>query len=205
MTGSTQITDAQVFELYGRSLYLCGAIETRIKNMLQGAGGIIVFDLPKDLNLIPKMIEDGFKKLKEKDDKLLKQSLGNVWQSVLERIYEVPNDKDIEKAESEGKFAFKMNFHISSKGHLVAAKRRMSALIDHRNYLAHKFSAEYPLNTPESCTDAFNLLTEKYEVIKRAFDFFDADFKITHQMKQYFSQIQFDKLNFSEEKKVKGK
>lgn len=161
MKEPNQTTPVQVFELYGRSLYLCGAIENRIKCMLRGAGGIIVFTPPKDQNLFSKMIDEGFKKLKEKDDKLLKQSLGNVWQSVLERIYEVPNDKDIRKAKSEGKFAFKINFHISSKGHLAKAKRRMKALIDYRNYLAHNFSAEYPLDTPDSCTKAFKTLTQK--------------------------------------------
>ncbi len=198
-----QTTPAQVFELYGHSLYLCGAIENRIKCMLRGAGGIIVFKPPKDQNLIPEMIDDGFKKLKEKDDKLLKQSLGNVWQSVLERIYEVPNAKDIRKAESEGEFAFKMNFHISSKGHLAAAKRRMSALIEYRNYLAHNFSAEYPLDTPDSCTKAFKTLTQKYEITKKAFEFFDKDFKLIRQVKQEFSQIQFEKLNLHEAKKAK--
>ena len=104
---SPAITSSMVFELLGRSMYICNSIELRIKWLLLNSSGCgpIVFSTPEDLK--PKL-----KAIQQKKNKLCKQPLGNVWKEVLELIYKVPTQKEFDEAEAEAakenKFVFKI-------------------------------------------------------------------------------------------------
>ena len=125
-------------------MYICNSIELRIKWLLLNSPGCgpIVYSTLEDLK--PKL-----EAIRQKKIKLCKLPLGNVWKEVLELIYKVPTQKEFDEADAEAakenKGVFKMEFHISCKGLLARVQKKMKAVIEHRNYLAHYFAGEFNL------------------------------------------------------------
>lgn len=166
-----------VFELYGRSMYICNQIELRIKWLLLNKSGCgpIVFSTPENLKL-------KLEAVRRKKIKLCKQPLGNVWKEVLELIYKVPIQKEFDEVEAEAAkenmSVFKMDFHISSKGLLARVQKKMASVIEHRNYLAHYFAREFNLDNSTDCKKAYAKLNSKIDFLNKALEQFKTDCKI---------------------------
>lgn len=137
-------TQSQIFELLGRTLYVCNLIELRLRWMHQHRGGLWTGKTPEELL-------DKLKKVVEKQQKGDKTSLGPIGQEMLDAIYTPRCDKDLEKAEEKNLFAFKLDYKIQSKGRSHRAKTKFKKFIETRNYLVHYFARDYDLANEDSC------------------------------------------------------
>lgn len=167
-------TQSQVFELLGRAVYLCNVIELRLRWMHKHCGGIWTGKTPQELlESLKKAME------KQKGDK---SPLGPIGVKMLEAIYTPRCNKELENAEKQGLFAFKFDYKIEWKGRLRHAKTKFKNFVDVRNTLVHYVARDYDLATPETCQKAYADLKKKCEIIKDAFEFFNADYERMNKM-----------------------
>lgn len=171
-------TQSQVFELLGRTVYLCNVIELRLRWMHKHCGGIWTGKTPQELlETLKKAVE------KQKGDK---SPLGPIGVEMLEAIYTPRCNKDLENAEKQGLFAFKFDYKIEWKRRLRHAKTKFKNFVDVRNTLVHYVARDYDLATPETCQKAYADLKKKCEIIKDAFEFFNADYERMNKMMMTF-------------------
>ena len=182
MAKSKNPIQSQVLELLGRTLYVCNVIELRLRWMHKHSGGIWTGKTPEELL---KSINNAVEK-QLKDDKRM---LGLVGQEILDAIYTPRSDKDIEEAEKESLFAFKLDFKIQSKGHLRRAKAKFKKFIDVRNYLVHYFARDFDLTDLKSCKKALVELKTKCEIIKDAAEFFETDYNMMNAVLRTFAEF----------------
>lgn len=182
MAKSKNPIQSQVLELLGRTLYVCNVIELRLRWMHKHSGGIWTGKTPEELL---KSINNAVEK-QLKDDKRM---LGLVGQEILDAIYTPRSDKDIEEAEKESLFAFKLDFKIQSKGHLRRAKVKFKKFIDVRNYLVHYFARDFDLTDLKSCKKALVELKAKCEIIKDAAGFFETDYNMMNAVLRTFAEF----------------
>ena len=164
--------------MLGRSVYLCNVIELRLRWMHKHCGGIWTGKTPQELlESLKNAIE------KQKGDK---SPLGPIGVEMLEAIYTPRCNKDLENAEKQGLFAFKFDYKIEWKGRLRQAKAKFKIFVDVRNTLVHYVASDYDLVTPEACQKAYADLKKKCEIIKDAFEFFNADYEMMNKMMRLF-------------------
>ena len=99
---SKEPTQAQVFELLGRLLYVCNVIELRLRWMYKHRGGIWTGKTFEELiNSMNKAVDD-----QQKENK---SPLGTVGRKIFDAIYTPRCNKDIKAAEKKNLFACKMD------------------------------------------------------------------------------------------------
>ena len=178
---SEEHIQSQVFELLGKTLYVCNSMELKLRWMHKHAGGIWVGKTPKDLlNAVKKSVVQ-----QQKDDK---RSLGFVGSEMLDAIYMPRRNKDFKDAEKQELFVFKTDYKIEGKGRLRCAKLKFAKFIEARNYLVHYFARDFNLVNKESYEKAFETLQSKSEIIKETAKFFEADFNMMKSSLQKLSK-----------------
>lgn len=172
---------SQIFELLGRALYACNFIELRLRWMHKCSGGFWTGKTPEELlSKVKKFVE---RQLKEN-----KAPLGPIGQEMLEAIYTPRSNKDIEAAEKEHFFVFKLDYKVEGKGRFRRAKTKFKKFIDTRNYLVHYFARDCDLTNEESCKKVYADLKTKCVVIKNALDFFNEDYEIMQDTLRSFQK-----------------
>ena len=182
LKSSKTYTQSQVFELLGRTLYVCDVIELRLRWMHKHCGGIWTGKTPQELlESVKKVVE------KQKGDK---SPLGPIGMEMLEAIYIPCCNKDLESAEKQVFFALKIDYKIEWKGRACQAKKKFKNFIDVRNTLVHYVARDYDLATPETCQKAYANLKKKYDIIKDTLDFFNADYEMMNMvMRMYYDYL----------------
>ena len=164
-------TQAQVFELLGRALFVCNAVEIQLRWMRKHAGGFWTGETPEDLlRSVKKTVE----KLQKED----KNPLGPIGQDLIDAIYTPRNNKDFKTAQKKKLGVIKVDYKIESKGRLQQATEKFKKFIETRNYIVHYFARDYNLAEPESCKKAYDDLKKKCEIIKDAAEFFNDDYNL---------------------------
>lgn len=163
-------TQAQVFELLGRLLYVCNVIELRLRWMYKHRGGFWIGKTPEELiNAMSKAVNE-----QQKENK---SPLGAVGRKVFDAIYTPRCNKDIKAAEKKNLFAYKMDVKVDWKGRRRRAIAKFDRFIETRNYLVHGFAGTYNLTNAEQYQQAYDDLKKKSEIIKDAAEFFDEDYR----------------------------
>ena len=162
-------TQAQVFELLGRLLYVCNVIELRLRWMYKHRGGIWTGKTPKELiNKLKKALEE-----QQKDDRRM---LGLVGQEMIDAIYTPRSDIDFDETQENDLAVMKIDYKIETEEGLHRATELFKKFTDARNYLVHYFSRDYSLATLESCQNAYSDLKEKLIIIQEADTFFGTSY-----------------------------
>lgn len=179
-------TQSQIFELLGRTLYVCNFIELRLRWMHQHRGGLWTGKTPEELL-------DKLKKVVEKQQKGDKAPLGPIGQEMLDAIYTPRCDKDLENAKEQKLFALKLDYKIQSNGRFRRAKTKFKKFIETRNYLVHYFARDYDLANEDSCKKAYADLKNKSAIIKDALEFFNEDYEMTQktlkELQEHFKKM----------------
>ena len=176
-------TQAQVFELLGRLLYVCNVIELRLRWMHKHCGGIWTGKTPEEL-------KTKLKKVLEKQQKDDKRMLGLVGQEMVDEIYTSCSDKDFVEAQKNGLAGVKIDYKIETEEGLRRATELFKRFTDARNYLVHFFSRDYSLATLESCQNAYSDLKEKFVIIQEADTFFGTSYNMMIEaMREAFLEI----------------
>lgn len=178
-------TQAQVFELLGRLLYVCNVIELRLRWMYKHRGGFWTGKTPEELKTkLKKALEE-----QQKDDRRM---LGLVGQEMIDAIYTPRSDKDFVEAQKNDLAVMKIDYKIETEEGLRRATEIFKKFIDARNYLVHYFSRDYSLATLESCQNAYSDLKEKLIIIQEADTFFGTDYNI---MMEKMSKLTFEHMD----------
>ncbi len=174
-------TQAQVFELFGRVLFVCNVIELQLRWMHKRAGGIWTGKTPEELlKSIKKAVEK-----QQKDDK---HPLGPIGLDLIDAIYTPRNNKDFKTAKKQQLGVLKIDYKIQCEGRLLQATEKFTKFIETRNYLVHYFARDYNLAEPESCKKAYDDLEKKCKVIKDAAEFFDKDYNLMNATLRAYSE-----------------
>lgn len=176
-------TQAQVFELLGRLVYMCNVIELRLRWMHKHSGGIWTGKTPEELKTkLKKALEE-----QQKDDRRM---LGLVGQEMIDAIYTPRSDKDFVEAQKNDLAVMKIDYKIETEEGLRRATEIFKKFIDARNYLIHYFSRDYSLATLESCQNAYSDLKEKLIVIQEADSFFGTSYNtMIEAMRDAFLEV----------------
>ncbi len=184
--GKNDYSQSQIFELLGRTLYVCNFIELRLRWMHQHRGGLWTGKTPEELL-------DKLKKVVKKQQKGDKAPLGPIGQEMLDAIYTPRCDKDLENAKEQKLFALKLDYKIQSKGRFRRAKTKFKKFIETRNYLVHYFARDYDLANEDSCKKAYADLKNKSAIIKDALEFFNEDYEMTQktlkELQEHFKKM----------------
>jgi hypothetical protein len=194
MKETKEPTQAQVFEMLGRLLYVCNVIELRLRWMYKHRGGIWTGKTPKELI-------KAMSKAVDKQQKENKSPLGAVGRKIFDAIYTPRCNKDIKAAEEKNFFVCKIDIKVDWKGRRRRAVAKFDKFIETRNYLVHGFAGTYDLTNTEQCQQAYDDLKKKIEIIKDAEEFFDEDFR---RMRELLLQCR-DEMLKSLEKKMNEK
>lgn len=190
---SEKPTQTRVFELLGRTLYVCNVIELQLRWMHKRAGGIWTGKTPAELL-------QSIKKVVEKKRKKDKSPLGPIGQDLIDAIYTPRNNKDFKTAQKKKLGVLKVDYKIESEGRLLKATEKFKKFIETRNYIVHYFARDYNLAEPESCRKAYDDLKKKCEIIKDAAEFFDEDYNAMKRNLQNFQKkvLQIVKKEYAE-------
>ena len=185
-------TQAQVFELLGRLLYVCNVIELRLRWMYKHRGGIWTGKTPKELiNAMSKAVNE-----QQKKDK---SHLVDVGREIFDAIYTPCCNEGIKDAKKKNLFACKIDIKIDWKGRRRRATAKFEKFRKTRNYLVHGFAGTYNLTNTEQYQQAYDDLKKKSEIIKDAAEFFDEDYSCMRNL----LLLRRDELLKSLEKKMK--
>jgi hypothetical protein len=165
----------KVFELLGKSIFICQRIELMFKFLLSRTTVKITFD--------------PLKNSKTKDIyswETSKDTFGAVFNKYFKEHHSPPYDEiEVEEIENENKIG--LIFSVRAPEYLDSRRENIEKLISLRNELVHQFPIKFNLSEEDSIIAAMDYLTQNYEVIKKEFEnvkkdvLFFQDISKTHQ------------------------
>lgn len=141
--------------LLGRALLRCQYLERMLKGLVVG----------RFVSLAPKDMKASY----EARQKLVKESpLGWLKEELLAKYLSVEgspeDDREINKAEDKGHFAFRLNIKIPPEMH-AALSRDLTVVHERRNLLVHHFLDSFDLQTTEGCEASLTYLKETHQLL----------------------------------------
>jgi hypothetical protein len=172
----------KVYELLGKSIFLCQKIELMFKFLLSRTTVKITFDPLKNSKT-----KDMYSWETSKD------TFGAVFNKYFKEHHSPPYDEiEVEEIENENKIGLIFSFRAPE--YLESRRENIEKLISLRNELVHQFPIKFNLPEEDSIIPAMDYLTQNYEVIKKEFEAIKKDIQIFHEM----SKIVFETIKMQQ-------